>query len=351
MHDFLLRVFFSGLIAFVVSADRTEMTVLMLETHNHTISDGTALAHHTPLVAIRGESCSGDCTPRNLSVAAVLFPDKTEEQAADMLEAAVSGGSAWLLANSEISVRPAAGTSLQPALTIEGGRPSVNGVPAAIPATAEQRADFSWVPDIKTVLPSFGQFNPQLFGERPPQNLVAARLRLRNGTFKTAKLARIDGKVKPVGFRAMGSAQPTDVFQAAATFAMAEITVPGSEITFTARNFDDGSERTMTLTPHNGIIDAAFLNLPALDVPDDPDAPVTPSPAVHWEAYFSLAATPAPVDQRPVPYARPTTLEQDYDILHPRAELWSPLLDKLRFGIARSAYDPILCPVGQGQQP
>ncbi|HEX2121089.1 MAG TPA: hypothetical protein VHL59_05540 [Thermoanaerobaculia bacterium] len=327
---------------FVLSPDQKEMTVLLLDTHNH--------AHHTSSLVVRGEECSGQCTPGNLEVARSLFPGKSDAQAVEALRAAVLGGGAWPLANAELAVQPPAGASLRPALTLQGGRQIVDGVPAPLPATSAERAAFSWIPNIKQVLPSFGEFNPQLFAQRPPQNLVAARLRLRNGTFSTAKLARIDGKVKPIGFRAVGSDQPVEFFQAVGSFAVANITVPGDEITFTATNFDDGSQRTMTLSPQNGVLEAAIFNLPFFEVPSDPDEPVTPPPATHWEAYYDLAATPAAADNRPVPYARPTTLEADYDLLHPRAELWSPLLDKLGFGVTRGVYDPILCPMSQGSQ-
>lgn len=343
MQEFIVRIFFSGLMTFVVSPDQKEMTVLMLDTHHH--------AQHTASIVVRANDCTGQCTPRNLDVARALFSDKSDAQAADALEAAVLRGGAWLLANSELAMRPPAGASLRPALTLQGGRPIVDGVPAPMPASSAERAAFSWIPDLKKVLPSFGEFKPQLFAQRPPQNLVAARLRLRNGTFSTAKLTRIDGKVKPVGFRAVGSDQPVDFFQAVGSFAVAEITVPGNGITFTATDFDDGTERTMTLAPHNGVVEAAVLNLPDFAVPADVDEPVAPGPAAHWEAYYDLAANPVAGENRPVPYVRPTTLEVDYDLLHPRAELWSPLLDKLRFGIARGVYDPILCPMSQGSQP
>lgn len=343
MQEFVLRIFFSGLMTFVLSPDQKEMTLLMLDTHHH--------AQHTPVMAVRADGCTGQCTPDNLHVARVLFPEQSDDQAVESLEAAVLQGGAWALPDSELAVQPPASGAFAPALTLQGGRPAVDGVPVPLPANAAERAAFSWIPDIKRVLPSFGTFNPQLFAARPPQNLVAARLRLRHGTFSTAKLARIDGKVKPVGFRSIGSDQPVEFFQALGTFAVCNITVPDDEITFTATNFDDGSVRSMTLTPRNGVVEAAILNIPHFEVPDDADAPVTPPPAVHWEAYYDLAANPPAAGNRPVPYVRPTTLEADYDVLHPRAELWSPLLDKLRFGLARGVYDPILCPMNQGNQP
>jgi hypothetical protein len=343
MQEFVLRIFFSGLMTFVVSPDQKEMTVLMVNTHHH--------AQHIPAIVVRGGGCTGQCTPGNLGVARALFPDQSDQQAVASLEAAVLDGGSWLLADSEIAVQTPAGGPLQPALTLQDGRPVVNGVPVPLPATAAERAAFSWVPDIKRVLPSFGAFNPQLFAGRPPQNLVAARLRLRHGTFSTAKLARIDGQVKPLGFRAVGSNDPADFFQALGTVAVCNITVPDDEITLTATNFDDGTTRSMTLSPRNGLLEAAILNLPYFEVPEDADAPVTPPPAAHWEAYYDLAATPPAAGDRPVPYVRPTALEADYDLLHPRAELWSPLLDKLRFGISRGVYDPVLCPMNQGNQP
>ena len=52
--SFILKLFFTGLMAFVPSEDGKEMTVLLLNVnHNYQSSDGSSLPHHKPLLIAR----------------------------------------------------------------------------------------------------------------------------------------------------------------------------------------------------------------------------------------------------------------------------------------------------------
>ena len=95
MSSFILKLFFTGLMAFVPSQDGKEVTVLLLNVHHdYQSSDGTALAHHKPLLIARAGDCSGQCPKRDADIAQFIYADKSESEALDSLEAAVAGGGA-----------------------------------------------------------------------------------------------------------------------------------------------------------------------------------------------------------------------------------------------------------------
>ena len=84
MTTFVLKLFFTGLIAFVPNQDGTELTVLLLNVHNdYQTSDGSSLAHHTPLLLARAGSCSGQCPTRDADIAQFIFEDQSEAAALD----------------------------------------------------------------------------------------------------------------------------------------------------------------------------------------------------------------------------------------------------------------------------
>jgi hypothetical protein len=349
--DFILRIFFSGLITFIPNADGTEVTVLLLDSHSHTTSDGGSLPPHRPVLVTRALSCAGDCTPDDASVAQALFADKPADQAADALQVAVLGGSAWPLNDTDLSIRASNGEALPPLSIVRNARGVENGHLKAIPTTAQERRDFSWVPDLDQILPSFGDLEPALFAERPPRTVVAARLRLRSGTLATHSVVRVDGKVKPIAFRATASNTNVAYRQAVAGWVSAEIRVPGEAIEITARDFTDGTTRTMTLKPKDDLIEMAMLNLPPFE-PPAPDAPrATPQPGRHFEAYYDTAKVKPAAEARPVPHVGTATAQADWKVVHPREELWSALLEKLRLEANRGPYDVLLCPTAQNGIP
>src|ERR1043165_8271426 len=105
MTEFVLRIFFSGLIAFVPNSDGTQMNVILANTpHEYTLADGTALPHHYPILLARAASCEGTCLTDQADIASFLFANKTASQAETLLNHALQGGGAWALSGSDLSL-------------------------------------------------------------------------------------------------------------------------------------------------------------------------------------------------------------------------------------------------------
>lgn len=351
---FILRILFSGLMVFVPSQDGKQLTVLLLNVdHAHHLSDGTALPSHKALLLARAGNCTGDCTTRDADVASYVFADLAPATALDSLEAAVTGGGAWQLSNSELSVQK---TSTEdpdlPELVLKRNvRGTANGQPLAIPTTSAEREDFSWVADLSQICPSCS-LDPSVHAAQPP-GLVAARLVLRTGDVFTYSVARIGSNVTPVHFNRLdGTGSSSPYSQAVATWVGADIAVSGSSVQIAESKFDSSAQRTMTLSPDtNGKVEVALLNLPPF-VP--PASPYNNRPQVgkHFEMYYSLAETPPALEARLVPRAgaaagSPSYPEVDWQSIHPQTALASDLLNQIRLNAGRSAYDRILCPPTQ----
>src|SRR5258706_3928052 len=89
--NFVLRILFTGLIAFVRSNDGQELTVLLLNANHQHISDGTVLSSHKPLLIARAGGCTGTCPSRDTDIATFVYRDLSQSNAQDALEAAVGG--------------------------------------------------------------------------------------------------------------------------------------------------------------------------------------------------------------------------------------------------------------------
>jgi hypothetical protein len=347
---FVLKLFFTGLMAFIPNQNGTEVTVLLLNVpHDYAISDSTVLAHHKPLLLARAGACSGDCPTRDADIAQYVYADQTESEALDSLEAAVSGGGAWAIDGSELSLhKGSAQASDLPALVIRNdARGSVNGVPNIIPATASEREDFSWIASLHSVCPSCSLDSNVLAA--PPPGLIAARFHLRSGKVFTYAVAKIGSDVTPVHFQRLDSAGSDSSYsQAVATWVGAEIQVSGDNVQIVEDKFDNSTGRSMTLAPDaDGKVEVAVVNLPPF-VP--PAAPAT-STAIgkHFEAYYELTATPPSQATRLVPKPGAATGAPAYDAvgwssIHPQTALWSDLLNALRMNTGRSMYEQLLCP-------
>ncbi len=344
--SFILRLFFSGLMAFVPSQDGKEVTVLLLNVdHNYQISDGTTLAHHTPLLIARAGNCSGDCPKRDADIAQFMYADKSASAAGDSLEAAVAGGGAWQLSGSDLSVRK--GSSSDPDLPALAVRDNVrNGI---IPTTSAEREDFSWVADLRQIAPSGYALNANLLAS-PPPGLIAARFHLRSGKVFTYSVARIGSNVTPLHFQRLdGTGSVSPYSQAVATWVGAEVAISGENVQIVEEKFDGGSGRSITLTPNaSGQVEIAVLNLPPFIPPSSPFNG-TPGAGSHFETYYDLAQTPSAQSARLVPKPgaaadAPTYPEVDWHAIHPADVLWSDLLNAIRLNAGRTAYEQLLCP-------
>lgn len=352
MTTFILRVLFSGLIAFVPNEDGTELTVLLLNAdHSHHTSDGSTYPPHNPVLIARSGNCTGDCPKRDLYAAKAMFSGMSLTQAQDALEAAIDGGAAWPLLGSDLFIRKgSSGAAELPALSIVNNtRGTVNGVPAIIPTTSNARKDFSWVATLSQICPTC-TLNPALVGSQPPSGIVAARLRLKSGNVFTYSVARLGANVTPVHFKRLdGRGNASPYTQAVATWVAADITVTGNDIEIFDAKLDGSATRSMKLTPDsNGRVEVTILNLPPFVPPASPhnDAPQV---GKHFEMFYEIAQNPPALETRLVPRAgAPSTSTTyptvDWHTIHPQTELWSDLLNSLRLNAGRTVYDRLICP-------
>jgi hypothetical protein len=351
MTEFILRIFFSGLIAFVPNSDGTEMTVVLVNTpHEYTLADGEVLPHHHPMLLARAANCEGTCTTSDhASIAEFLFANKTATQAVGALDHALAGGGAWELSSSDLTI---VGPT-EPLTVRTGVRTRENGTLSLVPTTPEQREDFSWVADLSDLAPGASGFKSSLsLPEPPPGCIVAARLKLQSGKVFTYSLVKIDGKVRPVHFRKpSGSAPEAPYTQAVANWVEAEIHVPGDAIEIVDQDFNDSTKRrSMKLRPQNGVVEMALLNLPPFEAPDPDAPPPSPAPGHHFEVFYDLVKRPPAHTERLIPYPAlnplPSDPQVDWASLHPRQALWSDLLEQLGMSPrGKGPYDLAICPI------
>lgn len=351
MTEFVLRIFFSGLIAFVPNSDGREMNVVLANTpHEYVLADGTTLPHHHPMLLARAASCEGTCTTGDQSeLAGFLFANQTPDQAQTSLNHAIQGGGAWALSGSDLTL---AGP-VEPLAIRSGvrGRDD-HGALLPVPRTAAEREDFSWVADLDELSPEVNGFKEALtLAEPPPGCTVAARLKLRNGKLFTYSLVKVDSKALPVHFRkAVGDGTDAPYVQAVANWVAAEIRVPGDSIDIIEQSFSDVSkQRAMKLHPVNGVVEIALLNLPPYEAPD-PAAPAPePAPGQHFQVFYDLVKRPPPYASRLVPHAvapAASDLQVDWAPLHPKDALHSDLLDQLGLNPrGKGPYDLAICPI------
>jgi len=344
--EFVLKIFFAGLIAFAPSEDGRELTVLLLNTkHGFEMANGSSMPMHRPLLLVRAGGCDGHCGADS-GIATFLFGDKDPGRAGDALRAALSKGSAWQLSRSELSINGDVQGPLQlttrPATIDQGGL-------RLVPASASERENFDWVADLRRIAPSGGGFRPDLFEPRP-NDIVAARLRLRSGRIITYSVIKSRGMARPIHFRRPNGKGPEIPYrQSLAGWVMAEIHVAGTDIEIDGENFDNHAKRTMKLRPEHDVIEMALVNLPPIERPKPGQSLRPGEPGQHFQIYYDLLQTPPAKADRLVPYPPPKRATEpavDWTMLHPTRELWSDLLEQLRLGTqGRSPYDLILCPM------
>lgn len=342
MSSFVLRILFSGLMAFVPNEDGTEVTVLLLNVdHAYHTSDGAVVPPHKPLLLARAGNCTGTCPKRDAAIANFIYSDVPA--AADSLESALVNGGGWLLSGSDISIRK--GSTSDPDLPALTRRTGVRTT--VIPTTSNEREDLSWIPNVKQLCAGGCTLNSAVLGNNPPAGLIAARIRVRSGNLFTYSVARIGGDVTPVHFQRLDGAGSGSNVQAIASMVGVDVQVSGSSIEIAESSFSGSAARTMLLEPDtNGKVEVAVLNLPAFVPPASADN-LAPEVGKHFEAYYELLQTPPSREARLVPRAGATgaTYPQvSWQSVHPQSVLWSDLLNALRMNAGRSMYDRVLCP-------
>jgi len=349
LTSFILKILFSGLMVFTPSSDGKEMTVLILAAdHTHHLYDGSALQRHRPLLIARAGACSGDCPTRDSDIAQFVFADQSAAAAQDSLEAATSGGGAWLLSGSDIALQKAGANDPDlPALTVTSNARTSGSI---IPSTSGEREDISWIADVKQLCGSGCALDPAVLASVPPSAIVA-RLHLRSGRLFTDSVSRIGANVTPVHFsRLDGSGSASTYSQAIASWVGAEVEVSGSGIEIVESKFNGDPGRSMTLTPDtdNGV-EIAVVNFPPF-VPPASSINDAPQVGKHFEMYYDVLQNPPANATRLVPRAGALSGAQyptvDWTTVHPQTAVWSTLLNKLRLDIGRSAYERVFCPPG-----
>ena len=342
--EFIVRILFSGMMVFIPNSNGTQLDVVLLNIgHGHQISDGTALPHHKPMLLVRGGNCTGTCT-RDSGIATYTFGGQSTTAAEDALELACSGGGAWDLTGSQISL--AKGSSGDPSLP---GLSFTTGVrDGTIPTTAAERADYSWLAKLSQICPDCG-LNDAILDAQPPSNLVAARFRLTSGNVFTYALARTGSNVQPVQFKRLdGTGSASSYSQAIAAWVGADITVSGSSIKIVESKFNGSTGRSMTVTPNsNHRVEIAVLNLPPI-VPT-PTSATAGGVGKHFQAFYDVAENAPSAEARLVPQPGPAPGAPEYpqvswQTIHPQEALWSDLLNALQLNVGRSASELLLCP-------
>jgi hypothetical protein len=349
--EFVLRIFFSGLIAFSPSTDGKELNVLLVNApHEYMLANDTTLVHHKALLLARAAHCDGACvTTDHASIAQFMFANKTSRQALTSLSGALLSGGAWVLSNSELSL-----VGPQEPLAIRTGARTLgeDGSPRLVPSTPSEREDFSWVADLSDLAPGTDGFRDVLKGKDRPGDLVAARLKLKSGKVITYSLVKIDGKARPVHFRKPSGEGPEAPYvQALANWVEATITVSGDSVEVVDQNFyDTKCRRSMKLRPQNGVVELALVNFPPFEAPSA-DAPApSPQPGQHFQIFYELAKTPPAPADRIVPHQALSPLasepQVDWAALHPRQAIWSNLLEHLGMSPrSKTPYELALCPM------
>jgi hypothetical protein len=349
--SFILRIIFTGLMAFIPNEDGTEVTVLLLNVgHTHHTSDGAASPLHNTIVLTRGGGCTGTCPTDTENLAKLLFPDLSTTAAVAALEDAVDGGGAWQLSGSELTLQK--GSTSDPALPAldihDGVRGTVNGQLEPVPTTSAGRADFTWIADMGQICPTC-TLDANVLATQPP-GIIAARFRLRAGRIYTYSIARLGSDVTPVNFKRLdGTGSTSSYTQAIASMVAADIEISGSSVKLVEEKFDGSTGRTMTLSPDtSGKVEMAVLNLPSF-VPPASSSNNAPQVGKHFEMYYQLVSTPPAAETRLVPRAGSTVSypEITWSSVHPQTAVWSDLLNKIRLDVGRGPYDRTICPPTQ----
>ncbi len=348
MSTFVLRILFSGLMAFIPNENKTEVTVLLLNTNHYHTSDGAAMPAHNPRIYVRAGSCSGACVVYDATIAASTFPDLSDAAALDSLSDALDEGSVWSIAGSDIAVQKSTGAANLPALTMRDNvRGTVNDDPQIIPTTSTERGDISWIPALEPLCASGCTISSHLLDTVPP-SLVAARFTINSGDLYTYSLARLaSSDVTPVQFKRLdGTGSTSSYVQAVTSWTGLDIEVTGNSVDFVETKHDSSTGRTMTLFPgDNGKVEVAVVNMPP-SIPPSSSNNDAPQVGKHFEMYYDLLESPPARETRLVPgVATGVSVPQvSWTSVHPSSVVSSELLNRLRFEPGRSLYDRTICP-------
>lgn len=344
MSTLVVRILFTGLMAFLPNENGTEVTVLLLNSDHYHTSDGAAMPAHKPILVARAGNCSGACVDDDPAIASFFFRDQSSSAAPDSLAYAVGNGSAWVISGSDIAVQKSSGAANLPAFQrIDNVRGTENGQPKVVPTTSNERRDASWIPRLQQLCGGGCTLDSDLLATVPPE-LIAARFKINSGDLYTYSVARLGSDVTPVNFKRLdGTGSTSSYAQAIASWVGLDITVTGTSIDFVETRHDGGTGRTMTLSPDaSGKVEVAVVNLPPF-VPPASSNNDAPQVGKHFEMYYELLQNPPAREARFVPRAG-TASNVSWTSVHPSSAVDSVLLNRLRMEPGRSLYDRTICP-------
>jgi hypothetical protein len=349
VSTFVLRILFTGLMAFIPNENGTEVTVLLLNADHYHTSDGAAMQGHQQILYANAGGCSGDCDDDNEDIANFTFRDQAPSAALDSLSTALGNGSAWLINGSDISVQKSSGEPNLPEFSIRNDvRGTVEGQPQIIPTTATERGDFSWIARLQQSCSSGCTLDSDLFDTLPP-DIVAARFKIDSGDLYTYSIARLGSDVTPVHFKRLdGDGSTSSYTQAIASWMGVDIVVTGESVRIVDTKQNGGTGRSMTLSPDStDKVEVAVVNLPPF-IPPDSSNNNAPQVGKHFEMYYELLQSPPAREARLVPRAgAPSGISVptvSWTSVHPTTTTSSALLNALRMEPGRSLHDRTICP-------
>ncbi len=346
--DFILRIYFIGLIAFVPSEVSLKTTIIIEQARDgHKTADGHHIEPHLPLLLARGD-CAGDCRPDQERIASFLYDLPTEpnlQASMRQLDQTLDGGGAWVLDDVEISLDlPSLANTKSRVLEYGPSLPTT----ARMPSDSAQARSFGWVADMRRVAPASATIDPRIYAGAPSLGLVAARFIADRGSLWSYRLVEVDGKIASLGFQPAAADRTSPHARAYADWVALDIPISQESckqgVTITARPTGSGLPQSMTIKPDctKEVAEFAFVNLPSWQAARR--SPVThPSPfGPHFELYYKLANHwPEPAN-RPVPALVTSANPLDPKTIGIKTPS-SPLLQGLQLTDAKGSFAQPIC--------
>jgi hypothetical protein len=166
-----------------------------------------------------------------------------------------------------------------------------------VPRTAEACNDFGWISHLEDVVPGSHKVRSDVL--TAPAGKLAGRLLLQGGKLSTFGLADLQGFVRSMTFKKLGSMGPLrGEKHALGDTAVVDLKVSGDKVEILLQPFS-GSPQTLTLEPAEGsdVVEILLGNLtPLMDNVDKS------KPAEHFALYTKLSDNPKTPQEMKIPH-------------------------------------------------
>ncbi len=313
--DFILRIYFIGLIAFVPDSDGQRMTALLVDArHSYIASDGEQVPEHYPMLFARAQNCSGNCHEQDTFLADTVFPSTLSAgERLTNLQDAVIGGGGWKLDLSQLRiVLPGASQMSLTPFQLVGDGDTVAGPGRPLPSSSTPRDDFDYVADLREIVGESLVVDSTLL-DAPEKGRTVALMKLAAGDVTAQRLSGFKDEIVEFRFATAEELKNgLDLSMPLAALAdrvMVEIKISGDRVRLEDRNSTTSTVRTMELTPQAGsnVIEVVIVNLPKHGFQFEGSHlghPTTPGQIFidhHFELFYELAECVPPRNRRPVP--------------------------------------------------